>query len=153
MPQLDRYLISSEIFWFIVCFIFSYCFIYCLLLALFRGARVRSTFFMFNYTNFLNLKSESFLLKFRMAALSEIRLLSILKARSYVYRECRLISVIDAKVSMFLRQTMAKERRKNRQQERALDLLFFSDSLFLHKFFLLCQSQDFTDLPEVYDVN
>ena len=58
MPQLDRYLVFSEIFWFIIFFLISYFFIYYLLTKFFYNIKTRSLIFLISQLSSDLLRSE-----------------------------------------------------------------------------------------------
>jgi len=58
MPQLDRYLVFSEIFWFALLFTISYLAVYYLLVMLSKGLRLRSALESHHLVQTLQLKSE-----------------------------------------------------------------------------------------------
>lgn len=61
MPQLDRYLVTSEIFWFLVFFIVSFFLVYYFLKLIFEGSRLRSLFILGKTQQILKLKIEHYL--------------------------------------------------------------------------------------------
>src|SRR4051812_9510350 len=62
MPQLDRYLVVSETFWFVLCFTLAYILVAHLLVHLIRGLRLRAALAADELWASLNLKSEKFAL-------------------------------------------------------------------------------------------
>jgi hypothetical protein len=61
VPQLDRYLVTSEIFWFLVFFIVSFFLVYYFLKLIFEGSRLRSLFILGKTQQILKLKIEHYL--------------------------------------------------------------------------------------------
>jgi hypothetical protein len=58
MPQLDRYLVTSEIFWFLIFFIVSFFSVYYFLKLIFEGSRFRNLFILGKTQQILKLKAE-----------------------------------------------------------------------------------------------
>jgi hypothetical protein len=58
MPQLDRYLVFSEVFWFIILFLISYIFIYYFLLRFFYVIKIRSLIFFISQSSSDSLRKE-----------------------------------------------------------------------------------------------
>jgi len=61
VPQLDRYLVTSEIFWFLVFFVVSFFLVYYFLKLIFEGSRLRSLFILGKTQQILKLKIEHYL--------------------------------------------------------------------------------------------
>jgi len=64
MPQLDRYLVFSETFWFVLCFTLAYIFVAHLLVHLIRGLRLRAALSTDELLTSFNLKLEKITLVF-----------------------------------------------------------------------------------------
>lgn len=58
MPQLDRYLVTSEIFWFLTFFVVSFFLVYYFLKLIFEGSRLRNLFILGKIQQILKLKVE-----------------------------------------------------------------------------------------------
>jgi hypothetical protein len=58
MPQLDRYLVFSEVFWFIILFLISYIFIYYILIRFFYVIKIRSLIFFISQSSSDSLRKE-----------------------------------------------------------------------------------------------
>jgi hypothetical protein len=76
MPQLDKYLVFSETFWFIIFFTLSYFIIYYFLVYLIKGIRLRESFAVQLLIQNLVAKQEKLLLHSPLLSITELKLLS-----------------------------------------------------------------------------
>jgi hypothetical protein len=84
MPQLDKYLIFVETFWFIIFFSLSYFIVYYFLVYLIKGMRLRESFAVQLFISNIISRNENSLLNFSLLNSIELKLLNEKKIKRMV---------------------------------------------------------------------
>jgi hypothetical protein len=91
VPQLDRYLITSEIFWFLLFFLVSFFVVNFFLTSLFRSTRLRRALFLENLLHISKLKLEKTFFNHQILPRLEFGLVSIYKLSKLLIRRQKQI--------------------------------------------------------------
>jgi hypothetical protein len=95
MPQLDRYLITSEIFWFLTFFLVSFFLVYYFLKLIFEGSRFRNLFILGKIQQILKVKMERQLSNGLVLRSMENFLLQTTRLQSDIRKRAKQISLRD----------------------------------------------------------